>query len=51
MPRKETTLTVYMDDEGREAPKDQATNFVILTLDKNGMRIKEEFGIIAVKKK
>ena len=46
MAKKETILTVYMDDEGNEAPQDQATRFVTLTLDKNGMRVKEEFGVI-----
>lgn len=41
---KETTLTVYLDEEGNEVPKDRATRFVIQTTDKNGQRVKEEFG-------
>lgn len=41
---EETTLTVFMDEEGNEVPKDRATRFVILTTDKTGQRVKEDFG-------
>ena len=41
---KETTLTVYMDDQGHEVPKEQATRFMILTTNKTGKRIREDFG-------
>jgi len=41
---KKTTLTVYMDDQGHEVPKEQATRFMILTVDENGKRIREAFG-------